>query len=183
MTENPRHKDLPRSHKQNILELLRDTYQTVEEISLELKCDMAYAHSAVKQLETAGLVIKLNDAKPFYYTSDYSKLKIQVHQCEYDQYELVIPVSTVEVKRDPLVELFFSEPPVTIHNENMYYILEVSQKQFDKVNTSMVIYPFTEDAKFLKTGVKETEHLATIFNLKINEVFTFYDCFKVIVRK
>lgn len=177
-------KFLPRSHKQNILELLRDTKQTVEEISLELKCDMTYAQSAVKQLEADGLLIRINDNKPYYYTSDYDLLPIKVHQMDYDQYELVIPVSDIVVKRDPLVELFFSEPPVVPYTDkDGYTVLEVSYKQFHKIDTSLVIYPFTEDAKFIKATSNNTAYLADLLGLDFAELFGFYDCFKIIVRK
>lgn len=192
ITSKRKEKFVPRSYKQIILELLRDTKQTTEEISLEIKCDANNTQTIVKQLEQEGLVVRINDNKPYYYTSDYDLLPIKVHQMEYDQFELVIPVSEVVVRRDPLVELFFSEPIVTPYtDDNGMCVLEVSQKQFDKLDSSLNIHPmdslqscvFIPDAKFFSSDANQTAYICKICNLKFEDMFgSSDDGFKVVVR-
>jgi hypothetical protein len=102
-------KDTPRSHKQNILELLRDIELTPVDVAAEIGCSLNYAQNTLKTLVDEGLCV-LTKTNPFTYTSNYDKMSVKVYQSDYDQFDYVIPVSKIEPKRDPIVSLLFGTP-------------------------------------------------------------------------
>lgn len=101
------YKFTPRSHKQNILELLRDIELTPTEVAEEIGCTLNYAQNTLRSLVNDGLCLKLDNGR---FTSNYDKMTIKVYQSEYDEFDYPIPVSKIEPKRDPLVDLMFGKP-------------------------------------------------------------------------
>lgn len=101
------YKFTPRSHKQNILELLRDIELTPTEVAEEIGCTLNYAQNTLRSLVDDGLCLKLDNGR---FTSNYDKMTIKVYQSEYDEFDYLIPVSKIEPKRDQLVDLMFGKP-------------------------------------------------------------------------
>lgn len=100
-------KDVPRSHKQNIVELLRDIELTTLEVAEEIGCSLNYAQNTLAALVKDGLCIKVDDNR---FTTNYDKMSVRVYQTQYDQFDYLIPVSKIEPKRDPLVATMFGTP-------------------------------------------------------------------------
>lgn len=97
----------PRSHKQNIVDLLRDIELTPTEVAEEIGCTLNYAQNTLKGLVNDGLCVGVGYHR---YTTNRDKMSVKVYQASYDEFDYLIPVSKIEPKRDPLVSTMFGTP-------------------------------------------------------------------------
>ena len=97
----------PRSHKQNIVDLLRDIELTPTEVAEEIGCTLNYAQNTLKGLVNDGLCVGVGYHR---YTTNRDKMSVKVYQSDYDEFDYLIPVSKIEPKRDPLVSTMFGTP-------------------------------------------------------------------------